>query len=106
MTEYSMPVLSEQEREDLIGLAMIEGKRWKCADGKQYMVELMNIALAALTAESVAFCSQRGLDVRDKITAFTCPESAEAYAKTAGWIEITPLYSGPAVLVIKQEGEQ
>ena len=54
MSEYSMPVVSEQEREDLIGLAMIEVKRWKCADGKQYMVELMNIALAALTEKPVA----------------------------------------------------
>lgn len=103
MSNYTMPVLSEQEKQSLISFCESEMPYWS-PDGDFY--PLFGIALAALTAEPVAFCSQRGLDVRDKITAFTCPESAEAYAKTAGWIEITPLYTGPAALVIKQEGEQ
>lgn len=56
MSDYSMPVLSEQEREALISLAKIEVKRWKsCADQQRggFMVELMEIALAALTAKPV-----------------------------------------------------
>lgn len=87
MSEYSMPVLSEQERQELIGLATIEVKRWEIADGKQYMVELMNIALAALTAKPVAW------GVND-----TRCHTHEG----AGYF---PLYEIPPVPV-KQEGEQ
>ena len=94
MSEYSMPVLSEQEREDLIGLAMIEVKRWKCADGKQYMVELMNIALAALTAEPMAFGYEDGL--------FEC---GGKISSTATRHYVNPLYTAPPVPVIKQKGE-
>ena len=87
MKNYTMPVLTEQERENLIALARIEVKRWDIADGKQYMVELMNIALAALTAKPVAW------GVND-----TRCHTHEG----AGYF---PLYEIPPVPVIKQEGE-
>ncbi len=79
MIDYTMPVLSEREREALISLAKIEVKRWKsCADQQRggFMVELMEIALAALTAKTTGY-TYCGLD----------------------------LYTAPPVPV-KQEGEQ
>lgn len=55
--QYEMPALTEEERQTLIGLCRIEVKRWKHAaeavPDKWYMVELMEIALAALSAEPV-----------------------------------------------------
>jgi len=93
MSDYSMPVLSEQERQELIGLAAIEVKRWEIADGKQYMVELMNIALAGLTAEPVAFGYEGGL--------FEC---GGKISSTATRHYVNPLYTAPPVPVIKQEG--
>ncbi|PPS58854.1 hypothetical protein CRX72_23960 [Pantoea sp. BRM17] len=55
---YEMPELSEEERQTLIGLCRIEVRRWKHAaeavPDKRYMVELMEIALYALTENAVA----------------------------------------------------
>lgn len=48
--------MTEQEKQALAGLCRIEIKRWKCAaesnPNMRYMVELMEVALASLTAES------------------------------------------------------
>ena len=51
--------------------------------------------LSGLEQEPVAWTSQRSLDVRDKITAFTSKESAEEYGVKSKWEEITPLYAAP-----------
>lgn len=50
--------------------------------------ELMDV----LTAQPVAWTSQRSLDVRDKITAFTSEESADTYGNKHSWKNIVPLY--------------
>lgn len=53
-----MKQLTEQENKELTSLCKIEIRRWKFAaeavPEKRYMVELMEIALAALQAEPVA----------------------------------------------------
>lgn len=47
--------LSDDDKQGLAGLCRIEIKRWKCAaesnPNMRYMVELMEVALASLTAE-------------------------------------------------------
>lgn len=73
--------------------------------------ELARIALASLEAEPVAWTNQRSLDVRDKITAFTCKESADGYAETSAWKKIVPLYTAPPAPVsvpdaIHSQGEK
>ena len=45
-----------------------------------------------LTAPPVAWTSQRSLDVKDKITAFTSEESAVTYGNKHAWKNIVPLY--------------
>lgn len=56
--QYEMPAMTEEDRQTLIGLCRIEFSRWKNASeavpDKRYMVELMNIALAALTEKPAA----------------------------------------------------
>ena len=51
--------MTEQEKQVLAGLCRIEIKRWKAAadsnPNMRYMVELMDVALASLTAEPVAW---------------------------------------------------
>lgn len=56
--------MTEQEKQVLAGLCRIEIKRWKAAaesnPNMRYMVELMEVALASLTAESGWIkCSER-----------------------------------------------
>jgi len=98
MKNYTMPVLTEQERENLIALARIEVKRWDIADGKQYMVELMNIALAALTAKPEYFYRIRSDGGREG----PLHESETESVRKKSW---EPLYTAPTVPVT-QEGEQ
>lgn len=54
-----MMQFTEEQRKALVGLCRIEIKRWKAASesnpNMRYMVELMEIALAALTAKPVAW---------------------------------------------------
>lgn len=45
--------------------------------------------------EPVAWTSQRSLEVRDKITAFTCKESADNYGMKSAWEDVVPLYTAP-----------
>lgn len=49
--------MTEEQKQALIGLCRIEIRRWEAAaeavHDKKYMVELMKIALAALTAQPV-----------------------------------------------------
>lgn len=49
--------------------------------------------LGLIDNEPAAFTSQRSLEVRDKIVAFTSKESAELYGKQAAWEKIIPLYA-------------
>ena len=48
-----MKPITEQERQDLIAYARIEISRWVNISDKRYMSDLMEIALASLTAEPV-----------------------------------------------------
>ncbi|MEH5014073.1 hypothetical protein [Phytobacter diazotrophicus] len=57
---------------------------------------LARALLAAYEQEPVAWTSQRSLDVRDKITAFTSEENAIDYGKSAAWENIVALYTHPA----------
>lgn len=69
------------------------------------VVKLARIALASLEAEPVAWTNQRSLDVRDKITAFTCKESADIYGEKSAWSNIVPLYSAhPAPVSVPDFG--
>lgn len=43
--------MSNQEKEVLAGLCRIEIKRWRKARDKQYMVDLMEVAMEALITE-------------------------------------------------------
>jgi len=49
--------MTEEQKQALIGLCKIEIKRWKAASesdpNMRYMVELMGVALSALTAQPV-----------------------------------------------------
>ena len=95
MSGYSMPVLSEQERDFLVNMAKIEIRRWgNLADQQRggYMADLMKIALASLTATPVAY----------EVKGLLCHtlDEAEIYVG-----DPEPLYDAPPVPV-KQEGEQ
>ena len=50
-----MKPITEENRRQLIALASIEISRWKLPADKQYIVDLMEIALASLTAEEVGY---------------------------------------------------
>ena len=102
MSDYSMPVLSEQERQELIEQTeecITNLSRWvknfsEDRDAKRDL-KVYQIALAALTAEPVAFGYEDGL--------FEC---GGKISSTATRHYVNPLYAAPPVPVIKQEGEQ
>ncbi|CAM3701386.1 MULTISPECIES: hypothetical protein [Yersinia] len=56
---------------------------------------LARIALAAKRAEPVAWTSQRSLDTKNKIVAFTDDMSALDYGTANGWADIVELYTTP-----------
>lgn len=87
--------MREEEKQALIGLCRIEIKRWKSIADRQrggFMVELMEIALASLTAEPVAWRHNNG--PFGKIA--TCSENAAKSWKSEGF-DISPLYTIPPV---------
>lgn len=58
-------------------------------------MELARIALAAKRAEPVAWTSQRSLETKNKIVAFTDDMSALDYGTANGWADIIELYTSP-----------
>lgn len=56
---------------------------------------LARIALAAKRAEPVAWTSQRSLETKNKIVAFTDDMSALDYGTANGWADIVELYTTP-----------
>lgn len=60
---------------------------------EDYQLEAYRMLLGLIDNEPAAFTSQRSLEVRDKIVAFTSKESAEVYGKQAAWEKIIPLYA-------------
>lgn len=92
MTDYTMPVLSEQERDKLTDYC-----KYRISELAEYSLQAkcLKIALAALTAEPVAFGYEDGL--------FEC---GGKISSTATRHYVNPLYAAPPVPVIKQEGEQ
>lgn len=57
-----------------------------------FTADVFRLAKDCLEAEPVAWTSQRSLDVKDKITAFTSEESAVTYGNKHAWKNIVPLY--------------
>ena len=90
-----MKPITEENRRQLIALARIEISRWKHPSDKQYMVDLMEIALASLTAEPVG-----------SITSVTCINGgrteARVYMRESGVPnKLGDIYIIPPVPVIK-----
>jgi len=88
-----MKAYTEEERAALAGLCNTEIKRWKAASesnpNMRYMVELMEIALAALTAEPVYLYEGRELS----------EDKAREYASYGR--NIRTLYTTPPVAAIE-----
>ncbi len=63
--------------------------------------QVYKIALAALTAEPVAWTSQRSLDIRCKITAFTDVDSATDYGNKIRWESVIALYTAPPAQLLR-----
>ncbi|HHZ1082491.1 TPA: hypothetical protein ACV98Q_002243 [Yersinia enterocolitica] len=59
------------------------------------LLSLARIALAAKRAEPVAWTSQRSLETKNKIVAFTDDMSALDYGTANGWADIVELYTTP-----------
>ncbi|MDR7875763.1 hypothetical protein, partial [Yersinia mollaretii] len=59
------------------------------------LAALARIALAAKRAEPVAWTSQRSLETKNKIVAFTDDMSALDYGTANGWADIVELYTTP-----------
>lgn len=59
------------------------------------VIKLVSIALAAKRAEPVAWTSQRSLETKNKIVAFTDDMSALDYGTANGWADIVELYTTP-----------
>jgi len=108
MSEYSMPVLSEQERESEIERCIAD--IWQLettlkngtSDNPHHIKSALvrqKIALAALTAKPVAFTAQSNLADFGGSVGYMWPPGNEKTSDVA-------LYAKPPVPVIKQEGEQ
>ena len=83
-----MKPITEEQQKALIAYARIEIRRFKIVPDKQYMVELLEIALASLTAEA-KYARPFGTDGE---TSIQCDAEHE---------EAIPLYTAPPVTVIK-----
>lgn len=104
MTDYSMPVLSEREREellsgavrmeDIIGSSLGE-MSGEALDMAVLELKLIRIALAALTAKPVAYKDSLGCFVTPRKGELLIQEGEAAY----------PLFMAPPVPVIKQEAK-
>ncbi|WP_312631550.1 hypothetical protein [Pantoea piersonii] len=90
-----MMQLTEEQRKALIGLCKIEAKRWKAASDSnpnmRYMVELMEIALTALTAEPDLY--------RDSQGCFVTKRKGEKLIKAGELVK--PLYTTPPVPALR-----
>lgn len=83
--------MTNEQKDNLTGLCRIEIKRWKAASesnpNMRYMVELMELALAALTAQPIAI-----VEPRDYLTA------AQLVGDEAMSIAVRPLFEGALAL--------
>ncbi|ELI6453566.1 DUF551 domain-containing protein [Yersinia ruckeri] len=87
LDSFTVERLEELARgEKSLGLAMANYEESKL---------LAAIALAAKRAEPVAWTSQRSLDTKNKIVAFTDDMSALDYGTANGWADIVELYTTP-----------
>lgn len=101
-----MSTITRFTKEQLIARALENRRALECFPVQtvpQMDLELIKIALASLEDEPVAWTSKRSLDVRDKITAFTCKESAESYGNKSAWESVVPLYAAPPAPEQKKE---
>ncbi len=104
----NMPALTQAERKTAIDSCVAEiAHLERCIkahpDQPVLKVDLLvqQIALAALTAEPVAWTSQRSLDIRCKITAFTDVDSATDYGNKIRWESVIALYTTPPAQILR-----
>lgn len=81
--------MTNENKDELTGLCKIEIKRWKAASesnpNMRYMVELMEVALAALTAQPVKLPKkEQALIGRDYLYVYTAG-SVESAIRAAGY---------------------
>ncbi|UXO69951.1 hypothetical protein [Pantoea dispersa] len=97
----NFPAMTD-ERRQLAALCKIEIKRWQAASesnpNMRYMVELMEIALAALTAEPVAYTDAEELETLRKGSFADMFTPHEAYKEDPLWM---PLYTSPPAPVLR-----
>lgn len=108
-----MKPITEEQREQLISLARIEISRWKLPSDKQYMVDLMEIALASLTAVRHQWSNGCNLWVPRALRYLAeneRPGGGNSYFNTEHLYQLarelelsmpSPLYTAPPVTVIK-----
>jgi len=102
MTDYSMPVLSEQEKLVLIDNAMVFLTRVKCGnlEASKFDVYQAQIALASLTAKPV---TRVNADQMHRV----CLEATRHLDKyKAMAVEVNKLLMRTTPVPVKQEGEQ
>lgn len=91
---------TEEQKKALAGLCNIEIKRWKAASeanpNMRYMVELMEIALAALTQKACGWL----VGLPGLYPTFTLDYRNVESALEAGGYEITPVYTTPPVAAL------
>lgn len=95
-----MKPITEENRKQLISLARIEISRWKIPGDKQYMVDLMEIALASLTAEPIGVVNRESTSDNNEFL----DAKVECVHPQAGWENFQDgfiLYTAPSVPVIK-----
>lgn len=85
--------LSRERLEALANLQSLECMALPASHAES--AQMARMLLAGLDSEPVAWTSQRSLDVRDKIVAFTSKESADEYGSKSAWTDIAPLYAAP-----------
>lgn len=93
--DYTMPVLSEQEKQELISFAKVVSKDWGKAGPHS---KLIQIALASLTAEPVGYGFREDIDLMKKGQMVNGAMTVRCQGEQA-------LFTATPVPV-KQEGEQ
>lgn len=96
--------MSEDQKQALIGLCKIEIKRWKAASesdpNMRYMVELMGVALSALTAkpEPVGFLLEYGGTDRELYPSQQEADKMRREVVENGFLDVhlSPLFTHPA----------
>lgn len=106
MTDYTMPVLSEQEREAYIGTikTCMRSISEEADENLQFEYDILKIALASLTAKPIEYLTwHQGCRAPDDCEDYSVVASKGK--KSCDGSDAFPVYTAPPVPV-KQEGEQ